>query len=142
MLEESAKANPADIRVLTALGLLCVETGEHEKAATALEAIRKVSIPETEVLDLLAKCYEATKSDKLAGVLADLASRVPDDLDLRVRLAQLHATAGRHADAEQWARDALFIDVTNTEAKDVLVAALKAQKKDTEAAKIEKRYIP
>jgi cellulose synthase operon protein C len=140
VLEESAKANPTDVRVLTALGKLCIETGEYEKAAAAFEEIRKVGIPETEVLDLLAKCYLSTKSDKLAGALADLADRVPDNLDLRLQLARTHTAAGRHADAEQWARAALFVDVGNAEAKELLVAALKGQKKDAEAAKIESRY--
>jgi tetratricopeptide (TPR) repeat protein len=142
VLEESAKANPTDVRVLTALGKLCAETGEHEKAAAAFEEVRKLGIPETEVLDLLAKCYVVTKSDRLAGALADLADRVPDNLGLRLQLARTHAAAGRHADAERWAREALYVDVVSAEAKELLVAALKAQKKDAEAERIEKRYKP
>jgi tetratricopeptide (TPR) repeat protein len=140
VLEESARANPSDVRVLTALGKLCAETGEPEKAAAAFEAIRKVSVPETEILDALAKLYAATKSDRQAEVLADLAARLPDNLAVRLQLAKLHAAAGRHTDAERWAREALFVDVSDAEAKGVLIAALKVQKKDAELEKIEKRY--
>ncbi|HVL15819.1 MAG TPA: tetratricopeptide repeat protein, partial [Gemmata sp.] len=142
VLEEAAKANPADVRVLTALGKLCIDTGEPEQAASAFEAVCTACVPETEVLDLLAKCYAATKSDKLAGALADLADRVPDNLDLRLRLAKLHAAAGRHAEAERWAREVLFVDVASEEAKEALVAALRAQKKDAEADAVGKRYRP
>jgi len=142
VLEEAVKANPADVRVLTALGKLCLDTGEPERAAAAFEAVRAACVPETEVLDLLAKCYAATKSDKLAGSLADFADRVPDKLDLRLRLAKLHAAAGRHAEAERWAREVLFVDVASEEAKEALVAALRARKKDAEADAVEKRYRP
>jgi hypothetical protein len=59
---------------------------------------------------------------------------------LRLQLARLHADAGRHADAEHWAREALYVDVASAEAKTLLLTALKEQMKDAEAAKIEKRY--
>ena len=102
--------------------------------------MRKVCTPETELLEALAKIYAATKSDKLAGVLAELAARSPDSLPVRLQLAKLHRDASRHADAEVWAREALFVDVKHAEARELLLAALKAQKKDAEVAKIEKRY--
>ena len=117
------------------------EALDPEKAIAAFEAVRKAATPETEILELLAKHYSA-KPDKLAGVLADLAARLPDDLRVRLQLAKLHAAAGRHAEAEQWAREVLFVDVTHAEGKGILVAALQAQKKDADAEKIEKRYKP
>ena len=129
-LEEAAKANPADVRVLAALGKLCAETGEPEKAVAAFEAVRKVATPETEVLESLAKLYAATKSDRQADILADLAARVPDNLGVRLQLAKLHAAAGRHAEAERWSRESPYVDVTPAEAKEILLAALKAQQTD------------
>ena len=47
---------------------------------------------------------------------------------------------GKHADAERVARAALYIDLLNAEAKDLLLAALAAQKKDKEIEAIRKRY--
>ena len=143
VLEEAAKANPEDVRLLTVYAKFSAETGEPEKAAEAFEAVRKLCTPETDVLESLAKLYLATnKPEKLVSVLADLAARVPDDLGIRLRLAKLHRDAGRHAETEQWSREALFVDVNNAEARDILLAALRAQKKDAEAEKIEKRYKP
>ena len=41
---------------------------------------------------------------------------------------------------ERFARDALFIDVMNDDARNLLLEALKAQKKDAEAERIAKRF--
>jgi tetratricopeptide (TPR) repeat protein len=143
VLEECVKANPEDVRVRVAFGKLCVELDDLAKATEAFESVRKLSTPDSEVLDILAKLYTANKnSEKLAGVLADLAARTPDNLAVRLQLAKLHRDANRHADTEQWAREALFVDVNNAEAKEMLLSALKAQKKDAEVEKIEKRYVP
>jgi cellulose synthase operon protein C len=141
VLEEAVKANPEDMRVLTALGRILVESNEPQQAVQWFEAIRNRGTPETEVLDTLAKLYAMLKKDDaLANVLADLAARNPDELDIPLRLAKLHRDAGRDAMAETWAREALFVDVLNDEARAILVAALRAQKKDAEAAKVEARY--
>ena len=56
-----------------------------------------------------------------------------DDLDSRRLLAQLLAKAGRHAEAERYAREALEIDVLETTAQQTLEAALRAQSKNAEA---------
>ena len=140
-LEEAVKANPEDTRVLTALGRLYAETGEPDKAVAKFEAVRQLTTPDTELLDALLRAYMAAgKHEPVADILAQLAARAPDQLDFPLRLAKLYRDSGRDAEAERWAREALFVDVTNDEARALLVAALNAQKKDAEAAKVEARY--
>jgi len=47
---------------------------------------------------------------------------------------------GQPEKAEQWALEALHIDVASEEARNLLLAALRAQKKDREAERVEARY--
>ncbi|WP_171474146.1 tetratricopeptide repeat protein [Frigoriglobus tundricola] len=141
VLEEAAEENPDDGRVLIELGKLLYDLKDYDKAATALEWGRKVAPGDADWLDLLAKVYgTSNKPDRLASVLAQQALANPDDLALHLRLAKLYTNAGKHADAERAARAALYIDLLNAEAKDLLLAALAAQKKDQEVEAIRKRY--
>jgi cellulose synthase operon protein C len=141
VLETAAKENPEDQRVLMALGRLYVELNELEKAATSFEALRKLGMPDTEVLEILAKLYSAgNKNQPLIEILKELADRNPDDLEPRLKLAKLHRDAGHLAEAEASAREALFVDVMNAEARGILLDVLRAQKKDKEAAQLEERY--
>ena len=87
VLEEAAKANPEDVRVLAALGRLQIELKELASAAATFEAIRARGSVEPEVLETLAQLYEAVKdTEKLAAVLAEMAARLPDNLAVRLRL--------------------------------------------------------
>ena len=141
VLEEAAEANPYDGRVLLELGKLYLDLKDGDKAAATFEKGRKAAPGDADWLDLLAKVYgSANKNDQLAGVLADQILAHPDDLALHIRLAKLHTNAGKHADAERVARAALYIDLTNAEAKELLLTALAAQKKDKEVETIRKRY--
>jgi cytochrome c-type biogenesis protein CcmH/NrfG len=92
-------------------------------------------------LEQLAKIYKETKDTaKLNVVLGELVAQDPDELDGRVRLAKSSLEIGEFTKAEAFARDALMIDVNNSDAKETLVEALRKQKKDAEAEKVEKRY--
>jgi Flp pilus assembly protein TadD len=71
-------------------------------------------------------------------VLLKLVPTDPDDLDQRKRLAQLLLEAGRNAEAERIAREALEIDVRDAEAQESLVKALEAQNKKAEIEKLRK----
>lgn len=141
ILETAAKENPEENRVLMTLGRLYLELNEAEKAITKFETLRKLGTADSEVLEMLAQLYSVgNKTEPLIGVLTELASRLPDDLELRLKLAKLHQASGHLKEAEAFAREALFIDVLNEEAKTILLAALKAQKKEKEADEIEMRY--
>jgi predicted Zn-dependent protease len=141
LLEKALKAKPDDVRLIATVGKLYVEKKEWEKAAELFEKGRKIAPYDADWLEQLAKIYKETKDTaKLNSVLGELVSQDPDELDGRVRLAKSTLEAGDFAKAEAFARDALMIDVSNADAKDALVEALKKQKKDAEAEKIEKRY--
>gem|GEM_PF-312032 len=140
-LEEAAKANPDDGRVLLELGKLYFEQKDYDKAAMTFEKGRTVAAGDADWLSMLVKVYGvANKSERLAGVLAEQTLMTPDDLALQIRLAKLYTNAGKHADAERTARAALYIDLMNAEAKELLLTALAAQKKDKEVEAIRKRY--
>ena len=141
VLEEAATANPEDGRVLLDLGKLYFDMKDYDKAVTTFESGRKSTPGEADWLEQLAKVYDtAKKSDLLAQVLSDMTVVNPDDLALHLRLAKLHLNADRPADAERVARRTLYIDVLNAEAKDLLFAALAAQKKDKEIESLKKRF--
>jgi predicted Zn-dependent protease len=141
VLEEAAKSHPADARVLAELGKLYVEQKDYANAAKVFEKGRSSAPGEADWLGVLARVYEAAnKPEQLVGVIAEQALAQPDDLALHLRLAKLYANAGRHAEAERAARAALYIDLTSAEAKDLLLAALAAQKKNAEVEAIRKRF--
>jgi len=139
VLEEATKENPEDTRLWNALGKLALESSEPEKATLAFEKVRSLAPPDTDVLESLAKLY-ATQPEKLIPVLAEIASRSPDNVAVRLQLAKLHQNPGTQAKVEHWAREALFVDVNNAEALAILISALKDQKKTAEVEKIEKRF--
>jgi thioredoxin-like negative regulator of GroEL len=64
----------------------------------------------------------------------------PDDLKSRIKLAQLLNGSKKYAEAEEIARDAVRIDVTDGEAQKALLEALDGQKKPDEADKLRKRF--
>ncbi len=141
LLTKAQKAKPDDVRLMATVGKLHTERKEWEKAAALFEKGRKVAPFDADWLEQLAKIYKETKDTaKLNSVLGELVAQDPDELDGRVRLAKSSLEIGEFAKAEAFARDALMIDVGNADAKEALVEALKKQKKDAEAEKVEKRY--
>ena len=141
LLEKAQKAKPDDVRLIALVGKLHMERKEWEKAAELFEKGRKLAPYDGDWLEQLAKIYKETKETaKLNAVLGELVAQDPDELDGRVRLAKSCLETGEFAKAEAFARDALMIDVANADAKEALIEALKKQKKDKEADKIEKRY--
>lgn len=141
VLAAALKAKPDDPRLLATVGRLHLERKEYKEAAELFEKGRKIAPYDADWTEQLARIYKETKdSEKLASVLGELVAQDPDELDGRVRLAKSNLELGKFAEAEAFARDALMIDVANADAKDALVEALRKQKKDAEADKIEKRY--
>jgi tetratricopeptide (TPR) repeat protein len=143
LLEDALKANPDDGRVLLALARLHAELKDYDKAAALFERGRKAAPLDADWLAELARIYTAGgKKAELAATLDATAAADPDDLPVRVRLAKAWLAAGRPADAETAAREALFIDATNADARAALLDALAAQKKDAEVDKMTKRFAP
>lgn len=117
VLEEAAAENPDDSRVLLALGKAYLEGGQAEKAAAPFKHGRKLAPLDGDWLTELARIYASLKKDaELRSVLLEMAGRDPDDLSVRVKLARL-SLKDKPAEAERFARDALFIDVMHEEAR-------------------------
>jgi len=132
------RANP-DPKVVRALGKMEYDGGELKKAADLFELGRKAEPYDSEWLTLLARVYARLEDrDKQIGVLKDLVKGDADDLESRKRLARLLAASGKHGEAEQYARAALEIDVTDKEARESLYKALEEQKNDAELARLKK----
>lgn len=139
ILEPASDIEPRDPRVLRLLGKLQFEAKKFDDAARTYELGRKAEPYEDTWLVELAKVYGQTKDDeKLIGVLKDLAPKDADALEVRRKLAQLLSQAGRHAEAERYARQALEIDVLDRDAQRILLAALEAQNKTNELKQVRK----
>jgi tetratricopeptide (TPR) repeat protein len=135
---EAIADKESEPRVLRALGKLYYEAEEYDKAAEVFEQGRKAEPDESGWLAELARVY-ARKDDKtrLIAVLEELVPTDADDLDSRVRLARLLLESKQFDKAARYARQALEIDVTNEEARGVLVEALRKQSKNDEAKRVE-----
>jgi tetratricopeptide (TPR) repeat protein len=139
LLEAALTPGDPDLRVLWQLGSMRLEAKQNDAAARVLEMGRKVEPYENKWLIGLAKAYRGTdNSEKLIGVLKDLVPTNADDLESRRLLAQLLNKAGRHTEAEQFAREALEIDFLDMVAQQTLLAALRAQGKTAELEELTK----
>ena len=87
VLEAAVQANPEDVRLLFALAELYIKVKDPENAAEAYEAIRKQGLADNEILHALEKLYTTgNKTEPLLDVLAELAARDPDAIDIRLKL--------------------------------------------------------
>src|SRR5207237_2149222 len=113
LLEAAVDPKNPDAKVVRALGKMYYDAGELKSAAEMFELGRKAEPYDSEWLTLLARVYARLEDrEKQTDVLKALVKADADDLESRKRLARLLATAGKHAEAEQYARAALEIDVT------------------------------
>jgi tetratricopeptide (TPR) repeat protein len=130
LLEEAVDPKTPEPKVLRLLGKMQFEAKKFAEAAKTLELGRKLQPYEESWLVQLARVYAQTDDqDKLIDVLKAVAPTDPDDLATRRKLSQMLLKAGRHAEAERYAREALEIDVLDGEAQKTLIAALEAQNK-------------
>jgi tetratricopeptide (TPR) repeat protein len=139
LLEGCVDRESPDPRVLRELGKIYYDAKEFDKAADIFELGRKAEPFDNNWLVELARVYaQSGNKEKQIAVLQDLVPTDADDLDARLRVARLLLDTGRHAEAEKYARQALEIDVLSEEGRDVLLKALQGQKKDEEAARVQK----
>ena len=139
-LEGALKRDDPNSDILLALGRLYNEAGKIEKSAEMFELGRKVDPYDPTWLEELAKIYKKGDDNKAKRieVLLALVATDADEFDQRKILAQMLLEEGRHAEAEKAAREALDINLMDEETQEILFKALKAQKKDAEAARIKK----
>jgi tetratricopeptide (TPR) repeat protein len=139
VLESAVDPKAPEPQVLRLLGRLQFEGKKFAEAARTYELGRKAQPYESVWLVELARVYNQLKDEgRLIGVLKDLAPTNADDLATRRKLAELLAKAGRHAEAERYAREALEIDVTDGPSRRLLADALQAQNKNDELQRLKK----
>src|SRR5262249_12240491 len=139
LLETALDRLDPEPKVLQALGKLYYELRDFGKAAEIYELAHRVEPYESKWLADLFRVYsQAGNQAKRIDALLQLVPTDPDDLDQRKRLAQFLLEAGRNAEAERIAREALEIDVRDAEAQEALLKALDAQNKRPEAEKLRK----
>jgi tetratricopeptide (TPR) repeat protein len=139
LLEAALDKKAPELKVVRLLGQLQFEAKKFKEAAATFELGQRVEPYESTWLKLLAKCYvQAGATDKLIEALKRLVPTDADDLGTRRELAGLLLKAGRAAEAEVYAREALEIDVLDREAQQTLEAALKAQNKAAELNELRK----
>jgi tetratricopeptide (TPR) repeat protein len=137
LLERGLDRKAPEPLVLKALGKLYYDASDFSSAAEMFELGRKNEPNDREWLLELARVYaQMNDKNKQIAVLKDLVPTDADDLDRRVRLARLLQEAGKPADAEKYARQALEIDITSKEARETLFKALRAQKKNDEVKRL------
>ncbi|HEV3142968.1 MAG TPA: tetratricopeptide repeat protein [Gemmataceae bacterium] len=138
-MELALKKDDPDPGLLLTLGRLYAEGGKLDRAAELFEHGRKVDPYDPIFLEELARLYKKTDDKaKRIAVLTELVATNADEFDERKLLAQLLLAESRNAEAEKVAKDALEIDLLDEEVQEILIKALKAQKKDDEAARIKK----
>jgi tetratricopeptide (TPR) repeat protein len=132
---EAALANDLrEPKVLQSLGRLYFESKNFAKAAEVFELGRKLEPADSKWLTELARTYAQTgDKERQIAILKELVLADSDDLDQRKQLTRMFLEAGRHAEAEVYARQALEIDVLDAEAERGLGEALMGQKKYAEA---------
>ena len=130
VLEAAVDPKAPEPRVVELLGKLYLEGKDFRKAASMYELAHQAEPYESKWLTELAKIYvHSGDKDKQIKVLKELVPTDADDLESRKRLAGLLEEAGRHAEAEQYARQGLEIDVVDPAVQTVLGDALRGQNK-------------
>ena len=143
VMAAAVRANPDDFRLVLALGRMAAEAKDWARAAEQFEKGRKAAPLDSEWLPMLIAVYtESGEKDKLADVLREQVGNDPDDLKSRQALATLLLETKKYAEAEQVARDAIRIDVTDADAQKALLDALEGQNKADEAKALRERFGP
>jgi Flp pilus assembly protein TadD len=139
LLELASKIERPEPKVLRALGKQHFDAAKFELAEEVYLRGRQAEPAEPSWLEDLARVYKQTgDAAKRIAILEQLAPTDPDDLPMRRELAEQLAAAGRWADAERWAREALEIDVDDAASRTVLLKALEAGGKSGEAERVRK----
>jgi tetratricopeptide (TPR) repeat protein len=137
LLQGALDPKTAEPKLLKFLGKLQVDAKKYAEAAETFEIGRKLEPHENTWLIALAALYRKTDNpEKLMGVLKALIPTDADDLTSRRELAQLLLKTGQAAEAERYAREALEIDVLDSQSQETLEAALSEQNKEDELRRL------
>lgn len=139
LLEDALdRANP-DVRVLRELGQLHYDAMNWARAVELFKLGRTAEPFDTSWDEQLARVYAQTNEKKeLIGVLRKLVESDADDIDRRKRLARLLDESSDFPGAEKAARQVLEINVTDKDAREILLRALEKQNRKDDADRLRK----
>jgi len=139
LLQGAVDAKTAEPKVLKLLGKLQLDGKKYAAATGTFELGRKLEPHDPVWLIGLARIYKQNEDqDKLIEVLKALVPTDADDLVTRRELAKMLLKAGKAAEAERYAWQALEIDVLDSVAQETLENALMSQNKEKELKELRK----
>jgi tetratricopeptide (TPR) repeat protein len=133
--ERAVQLDPNLIAPRLQLANLYLERAGTDEARPHLQALLKQAPDRPEVQALQGRClYMDGHGDKARPLLEAAVQKLPDNAPLLLTLANLDLEAGRPAQAEEWARRALKVDPTDTQARYALVGILRHEHREEDAA--------
>jgi tetratricopeptide (TPR) repeat protein len=132
--ERALELEPDLVPVRLRMAEICIERKDPPKALVHLDRLRRLCPDRPEVMARMGECRHLQGNAVEARPLLEAAvQQLPNDSALLLHLAQLEMEQQHPAKAEQWARRALKVDATDTEAEFMLVTSLQAQERWAEA---------
>lgn len=117
LLRPAVEVEPTNADALALLADLLTAANDQQAAERCYERGRKSFPADDRWLKGLARIYLTNKDDaKLAPILAELASKDSDNLNMRKKLAQLSLAAKDPATAFRWASEALHLNLRDATA--------------------------
>ena len=134
VLESCLDEQSPQPEVLALLAGLRLKAGEYDEAARLFALGERLDGVRQEWTQWLARVYLLSKNEaKLGEVLRRLAAADVDDLTSRKKLVQMALDRGNFAEAADWARQAIEIDVMDAELHRRFAQSLAAGHNETEA---------
>ena len=141
VLNDALAKHPDHAKLLITLAKLHIDNEQPTVAAKLLEHGREVAPLDGNWLEQLAQLYSnMDDSEKLSSVLKEIVEHDPDELTGRLKLAHLALDAKLFVEAKTYAGEAIQIDVTNVEAQNLLLAALKGLNEADRVEELKKRF--
>jgi tetratricopeptide (TPR) repeat protein len=134
VLENALDRDKPQTNLLALLAGLKLKAEAFDDAAALYELGRQKYPGDKQWTQALARVYLVSgQNGKLASVLSELAEADAESATVRKKLAQLAFAAKDWAQAERWAREAIYIDVKDAEMHRIQGEALAAQGKNSTA---------
>jgi len=128
LLEQCLRLEQPELKVVNLLAGLKLKAGKHAEAADLYALGAKLEPYNLGWVRSLARVYLTEKNEaRLPEVLARLARTDPDDLATRKKLIEISLTRKDYPAAEDWANQALQIDVQDAEVHARFAEALAAR---------------
>ena len=133
---KALELNPELTHVRLRIAEMYLDDKQPAEAIPHLELLRRQFPDRADVKARLGQCYYLQGKHTEARQLLEAAViDLPDDTPLLLHLGKLDLHDDRAAKSEEWLRRALSKDPSDTDVRNVLVSALQAQGKRTEAAR-------